>query len=288
MTKPPIIRRAIALDDDDKAIMEPDNTSSALIIGGIGSGKTTTAILPAIQAMIADRNRGIIINDVKNGEIGSQIAEMAEKLGRKFGVIDPCNRLGADFPWKKRVNELSGLVTAYQQGDPGLLFIVDNVAKTLVPDRDDPKNHYWYEEQRIRIRFGLRFLLERSPSLCTLGGLSHFISDIPRFDSFVDIAAEEAEARTLRVLASQIREMRDRNPEHHFQHMGSAISALHLFDEGPLHHAGFDPDLTHEEIMRDNWIICSVLPARFMEQTASTMTEIRDLEPPKSAYHSRL
>lgn len=229
MARTSSIRRVVALDEDGTAIMEPDNTSSAMIIGGIGSWKTTGAVMPAIQAMIADRNRGLVINDPKNGEIASQIGEMARQLGRKFGVVDPFDCLGADFPYKIRVNELSGLITAYEQNDPGLPLIVNNIATTLLPDPNDPKNRYWYEEPWLRMRFSLRFLLEHNTALCTLGGLSNFMSDVVRFNRFVDIASEESETRAVRVMAGQIREMRERNPEHHFMHMGAAITALHLF-----------------------------------------------------------
>ena len=267
MSDVPVIRRPLGLDDDGTALMEPDNTSSALVIGGIGSGKTTTAILPAIQAMSADYTRSIMINDAKNGEIGSQIGAMAERMGRKFAAIDPFDNLGADFPWKKRLNELSGLVTAFQNEDPGLAMLAKGTSETLIPEPDnDQRNFYWREEPRKRIRFALRFLLEKNTDLCTLGGVAHFISDVVRFDRFSDITAEEADTRTLRVLAEQIREMRERNPEHHFQHMGAAISALELFEEGPLHEAGFGADITHEELLRDKWIVCFVTPARFIEQ----------------------
>ncbi|WP_171173687.1 type IV secretory system conjugative DNA transfer family protein [Ruegeria sp. HKCCD8929] len=267
MTRHDEIRRILSVDDDGSATIEPDNTSSGLVLGGIGSWKTTSTALPMIQSMIADRERGQMINDAKNGEIASQIGAMAEQLGRKFGAIDPYNELGDDFPNKITVNELSGLVTAHRRNDPGLSMLVKGVAQTLVPEPDnDQRNFYWREEPRIRIRFAIRFLLERNPALCTLGGLSNFISDTRRFDRFTDIAAEEAEARAVRVLAGQIREMRERNPEHHYQHMGAAISALDLFDEGPLHDAGFDADITHEELLRDKWIVCFVTPARFIEQ----------------------
>lgn len=261
------IRRILGLEEDDSEIMEPDNTSSGLIIGGIGSGKTTCAIIPAIQAMIADRNRSIGVVDAKNGEIANQIGDMAAKLGRKFGAIDPGNELGEDYPHKIRVNELSGLVTAFVRGDPDLPFLINGVADTLIPEpENDQRNFYWRDEPKKRLKFGLRFLLENSTTLCTLGGLANFISDIVRFDRFIDIAAEESETRAVRVLAVQIREMRERNPEHHFQHMGSAISSLSLFSEGPLHSAGFDADVSHEELLGGDWVFCSVTPARFMEQ----------------------
>ncbi|MDJ0825697.1 MAG: hypothetical protein QNJ16_09355 [Rhodobacter sp.] len=240
---------------------------TGLVIGGIGSGKTTCAIVPAVQAMIADRDRGLILNGAKNGEIASQIGDMARKLGRKFGAIDPFDELGKDFPYKIRVNELSGLVTACEQSDPGLPFLIKSVTQTLIPEPDnDQRNFYWREEPRIRLKFGLLTLLKRSSALCTLGGLAGFFSDTHVFNRMTDIAAEEAEERPLRAVASQIREMRERNPEHHFQHMGAAISSLDLFDEGPLHEAGFSADVSHEKLMADNWIVCSVTPARFIEQ----------------------
>lgn len=267
MSDAPVIRRPLGLDNDGTALMEPDNTSSALVIGGIGSGKTTCAIVPAAQAMIADHDRGQCYNDVKNGEISSQIGPLAEQLGRKFATIDPFDVLGTDFPWKKRLNEISGLITAFEDDDPALSFLLKSVTLTLIPEPDnDQRNFYWREAGRERQKFGLLSLLHRNTALCSLGSLAALLGNYELFDRMVDLEAEEAENSILRSLAVRIREMRERNPEHHFQHMVTANSALDLFEDGPLHEAGFGADITHEELLRDKWIVCFVTPARFIEQ----------------------
>ncbi len=50
--------------EDGSPIYEPDTTTSWVTYGGAGSGKSTCVSVPAIQAMIADLRRGIIVNDV--------------------------------------------------------------------------------------------------------------------------------------------------------------------------------------------------------------------------------
>ncbi len=101
-------------------------------------------------------------------------------------------------------------------------------------------------------------LLEHSAALTTPGGLAALIADPETFNSVIDIEADEGEELT-RNRARQLKELRDKDPEHYSQHMLAAQSALRLFMAGsPLAEAGRDADVTHEQLLAEKYVVCVV------------------------------
>lgn len=243
----------------NKPVWSPTGGGSRLVLAATGGGKTTCVAIPTILSLIEDRTRALIINDVKSGEIASQIGDMCIRHGRKFAVIDDSLVLGADYPLRIRVNPIGNIIAAFQSGSPNLVFEIENVAHTLIDEpKDDPKNFYFRYVPRNIIECALLALLRHSKSLATPGGLSAFLADTKSWRGFIDQAAD-GDDPVLRQRAGQIRELRDKDPEHYSQHMLAASSALGSFQIGsPLHEAGRRAEVSHEELIRDHWIVCIV------------------------------
>lgn len=104
--------------------------------------------------------------------------------------------------------------------------------------------------------------------LLTPGTLQALLADPELWRAALTITAEEGDAVS-RAMARQAQAMREDNPEHYSQHMRAALNALKIFAEGPLHSAGREADLTHEELIRDGWIVCFVNPIRHVDRLGS-------------------
>lgn len=274
--------RVLGVTFDGVPIHEPDTTSSSLTFAAIGGGKTTCVAVPAIQAMLADRDRAIFVNDVKNGEIAAQIAPLCAKLGRKFGIVDDFAVLGADNPYRISLNPFSSIVAANEQRSEDLGFLVENMAHTLIAEPGgDEKNFYWREAPREKAGLGARALLSHETAPNTPGALQALLADPMLWRQTREIAAEEADSVT-RAMARQSLEMQETNKEHYAQHMRAALSALKIYADGPLHRAGQTPDLTHEELIRDHWVVCFVNPIRHVDRLgayyAQHMTALMDAQ----------
>ena len=263
------IRRILGQTFDGKPIYEPFNAGSSITFAASGGGKTTCVAIPAIQALLADTNRAQFINDVKDGEIAHQVADMCLKYGRRFGVVDDFNVLGKDYPHKLSINPFSAAVSATLNGSDELMFIIENYTHALIPEpKDDSKNFYWRETPRSYLALMLSILLRRNLNLATPGGLATLMNDPQLYHAAIEAEAED-QSSPLKSLASQMIEMRDHNPEHFSQHMQAAITALKIYSSGPLSKAGVTATLTHEELLRDKWIVCFVNPARYAERLGS-------------------
>ena len=261
--------RPLGLTFDGQPIFEPNDTSSSLVFAATGGGKTTRVAVTAIQAALANPDRAVIINDVKRGEIAMQIAEMCRRYGRKFGVIDDFNVLGADYPYRLSINPISPIVEARKRNDPDLPFLVENFVHTLIPEpKGDEggqgRNFFWTESARGYAATALRKLLDY-PQLATPGGLSDLLNDPAMFSAGMKMLAEDGED-PLKGRAQQILNSQQHNPDLFAQHIISAQSSLKIFAEGPLHGAGAGADINHEEILRDNWIICIVSPTQYLDR----------------------
>ncbi len=260
-------RRILGFFEDGTAILEPNSTASSITYAAAGGGKTTAIAVPTVLALLSDTRRGIIINDVKS-EIAMQIGELCIKHGRKFGVIDDFHVLGKDYPYRISVNPVSPIVNAARRCDTALPLYIESFVHTLSPEPKgseggSDKNFFWREAGRKYKATALRKLLD-FPDLATPGGLSDLVGNPELFVSSMKLLAEDGEM-PLSGRAAQILETRQHNAELYAQHITQAQSSLKIFSEGPLHASGQDADFTHEELLRDNWIICIVSPAQHLE-----------------------
>ena len=255
------IRRVLGLSLKlGRPIFEPDSTTSWIVYAAAGGGKTTCVAVPAVQALLADKLRAIVINDVKSGEIAFQIAEMCRRHGRNFAAIDDSFVMGADYAYRISVNPLDNLVAAFEAKSPTLLIEIENACHTFIkePDGGDEKNLYFRQVPREIIELAILILLTHNARLCTPGGIAAFLGDPDVWNPAVDIEAEEGEALT-RSRAKQVKELRENDPEHYSQHYLAALSALRIFQVGgAMHEAGRDPDITHAQLLAENYIVCLV------------------------------
>ncbi len=261
-------RRILGWTFDGKPIVEPPNAGSSLTFAAAGGGKTTCVSVPAIMSMLADRSRAQFINDAKDGEIAAQIGPMCVKNGRKFGSVDEFSVLGINHPHRISLNPFGAAVTAYRN-DPGQLpFIIENIAHALIDEpKDDSKNFYWRESPREIIDLGIRILLDRHPRYCFPGALQALIADPATWAKALNEATDSLDA-SLSASARQLLDMKEDNAEHYTQHMRAALTALKIFSYGPLRNAGRAPNITHEELIRNGWIVCFVNPARYADRLA--------------------
>jgi type IV secretion system protein VirD4 len=249
--------------EEGSPIFEPNSSASSLIVGATGGGKTTCVSIPAIMSMLSEIARALLINDVKDGEMAWQIARMCRKYGRKFAVIDDSHVLGADYPYRISINPFGGIVSAYKTQNPDLQFIIENAVHTLIEEPvGDAKNKFFRDGPRGFLTFGIRALLERKAELATPGALASLIADRDTWNAIVDQEAEDG-TPLMRMLAGQIKELKEFDPEHYSMHMLSALTALSSFQLGsPLHEAGRAEEITHEELIRDGWVVCIVQSQR--------------------------
>jgi len=264
-----IIRRIIGIGFDDKPIYAPKHAHS-LLLAAAGGGKTTCGALPWLQSMVADPARAIVIADSKEGEIAAQCAAMCAKHGRKvaiideFGVLDPV--FGPDNPYKVSVNRFGAVIASYVKEKGELIFSTENATQALIeePPRDQ-RNAYWRDEPRTLIEFAKCALLKRNTRLATPGGVWSILSDPDLLLQIANIEADEGE-EYLRALALHVQGMA-KNEEHFPQHRAAALKALRIYAAGSaLHRAGTESTHTHEQLIRDKYVVFLVGPVRHMER----------------------
>lgn len=250
--------------EDGSPVFEPNSTASWVIYGGAGSGKSTCVSVPAIQSMLGDFERALIINDVKSGEIAHQIASMCIRAGRKFAVIDDSYVLGKGYTYRIIVNPFGNLVLAYERSSPDLLSEIETACLTILaePDGGLDRNFFFRQVPREFMFFGILALLKRSKRNATPGGLAALMGDPEVLATVIDIEAEadenEADA-IIRNRARQLRELRENDETEYSKHYLGAMSALRSFAVGsPIHEAGRDATLSHEDLLKENYIVCLV------------------------------
>ena len=72
--------------DSGRTLSFADGARSIAIIGGTGSGKTTSIILPMINSLLR-RGFGGVILDIK-GNLGAQTRALAQECGRQDDIIE--------------------------------------------------------------------------------------------------------------------------------------------------------------------------------------------------------
>ena len=259
------VRRVIGIGFDGKPIFAPRHAHS-LLLAAAGGGKTTCGAVPWLQSLIADHGRAIVIADSKQGEIAAQCIPMCIRHGRKVAVIDEFGVLGLDNPHRISINRLGAVVSAHQQNRGELIFSTENACQALIeePPRDQ-RNAYWRDEPRTLIEFVICLLLGRNPLLATTGGVWSILSDPPMLLDMAAVEAEEGD-EYLRALALHVLGMAQ-NEEHFPQHRASALKALRIYGaSSALHHAGVDATHTHEQLIRERYVIFLAGPVRHMER----------------------
>lgn len=259
-------RRLLGFTLDNAPILEPSPGMSSIIYAAAGGGKTTCVSSTTIQSLLASTALSLVINDVKQGEIAHQIAEMCARYGRKFGVIDPFHVMGADYPFRIELNAFGSAVDLGEDETDDFPFAVEKILFSLIDEpADDAKHKYWRDGPREICEFGVKTLHRHSPRLCTPGGLYAFLSNPRTLASAMELEADDPES-PVRDIALQLLDMREHNAEHYVQHVRAALTALKLFSFGKLRDDGMRADITHRELVEDGWIVCLVNPIRYADR----------------------
>jgi len=259
------VRRVIGMGFDGKPIYAPKHAHS-LLLSAAGGGKTTCGAVPWLQSMIADYSRAIIIADSKEGEIAAQCADMCAKYGRKVAIIDDFNVLGEDNSHMISINRFGGVIRSFAKDNGELIFSTENACHALIeePPRDQ-RNAYWRDEPRTIIEFVLNTLLARNPRLATPGGVWSLISKPDILIAAATIETDEGD-EALAALALHVLGMQ-KNEEHFPQHRATALKSLRIYGAGSaLNLAGVDATHTHEQLIREHYVVFIVGPVRHIER----------------------
>lgn len=260
----PAGRRILGLSFDGKPIFEP-KPSHSLLLAAAGGGKTTCGAIPWLQSMLADKSRALVIMDSKDGEIAAQCADMCAKYGRQVAILDDFGVLGFDNPYRVSLNPFGGVIAAKTRQTGELVFAADSANHALIEEPpNDARNAYWRDEPRAINEFAQTTLLNRHARLATPGGVWSLISNPDVLTKAAKIDLTESD-EALAALARHVVEMQ--KSEHYPQHRGAAVKSLRIFGAGsPLHVAGVDADVTHEQLLKDKYVVFLVGPQRHMER----------------------
>ena len=263
MTKP--VKRLLGLSAKDGAPIYAPRHSHSLLLSAAGGGKTTSGAMPWLLSLLPDMNRAIVINDCKDGEIAAQAADLCDRYGRNVAIIDDFGVLGMDNPYRISLSPFGSLRDAFEKINGDFLFAVEKANLALIPNpQNDEKNQYFRDVPQGMIEHATNELLNADPRLAVPGGVWSMLADPEVLISSARIAVEEGDA-TRKALGAQILDMRENNPEHWGQHLAAALKALRIYGAGsPLHRAGRDAKLTHEDLLVGRYIVFVVGPQRHM------------------------
>jgi type IV secretion system protein VirD4 len=239
--------------------------SHSLLLSAAGGGKTSYGALPWLESLLPDVNRAIVINDCKDGEIAAQAADMCARYGRNVAIIDEFGVLGEDNPYRITLSPFGSVRAAHEREDGELAFAIDTANHSLIPEPpNDGKNQYFRDEPRTLDEFCIRELLNVDPQMALPGGVWSMLADPNILLSAAHQAVEDGdEARC--ALGAHILDMAENNKEHWGQHRAAALKALRIYGAGtPLHRAGRDAVLTHEDLIRERYVTFIVGPQRHM------------------------
>lgn len=232
----------------------------SMILGGTGVGKSTSVGVPAILSLITTQpEKAILVLDSKQGEFAIQMARMIAALGRKVAVIDDFGVWPVLAPYRISLNPFGSVIAAYKRDARDVLFALESITQSLIEEpNNDAKNKYFRAWPRNIIEFAILVLLKRNPDLATPGGVSALISDPDMLRGFAETEAEEGDE----ILQLKARALRDMiGHEHWPQHLEEAQRALKLYSPGTrLAEVGRNPDITHEDLVREGYVVFLVGP----------------------------
>ena len=267
MSKP--IKRLLGMTVTGKALFAPKHSHS-LLLSAAGGGKTSCGAVPWLLSLLPDKNRGIVINDCKDGEMAGQLAETCHRNGRNVAIIDDFGVLGLDNPYRVSLTPLGSMRATHKKQNGELVFAIDNANNALIPDPpNDGKNQYFRDGPKTLLEFCENELLQADPNLAVPGGVWSMLADQDVLLSAARIAVEEGDDAR-KALGSYVIDLHANNKEHWSQHLAAALKSLRIYSAGsPLHRAGRDAKLTHEDLLKQRYVIFIVGPQRYMARLGS-------------------
>lgn len=267
MSKP--IKRLLGMTVDGKALFAPKHSHS-LLLSAAGGGKTSCGAVPWLLSLLPDKNRAIVVNDCKDGEMAGELAETCHRYGRKVAIIDDFGVLGLDNPYRVSLTPLGSMRATHQRQNGELVFAIDNANNALIPDPpNDGKNQYFRDGPKTLLEFCENELLQADRNLAVPGGVWSMLADQDVLLSAARIAVEEGDDAR-KALGSYVIDLHANNKEHWSQHLAAALKSLRIYSAGsPLHRAGRDAKLTHEDLLKQRYVIFIVGPQRYMARLGS-------------------
>jgi type IV secretion system protein VirD4 len=184
---------------------------------------------------------------------------MCVKHGRRVAIVDEFGVLravwGGRNPHRVSINRFGAIISSYVRNTGETIFSAENATHALIeePPRDQ-RNAYWRDDPRTLTEFGIYALLKRNPRLATPGGVWSILSDPALLLDIARIEVEEGD-EYLRALALHVLGMA-KNEEHFPQHLAAALKALRIYAaSSALHMAGTDATHSHEQLIRDKYIV---------------------------------
>lgn len=257
----------LGLLDDGRLVKNPYPNLSRLVIGASGAAKTTSVVMPTALASFGDPDLCVFLNDPKEGECYAQLEAVAQRTGRNFACVDDFGLFGFDNPYRITLNPFGSILTALEHSPLTLNFSIETATHAFVPEVDDGKRNFVFRENsRQKIHTGTRFLAEFKPDRLTPGALCDLMSDPHTWKLARETAAEEG-SPALQARARASLELEERNPEAYHRDYSSALSAINTYEAASiLNTAGLGASITHEELCRDGWIVCFVLPQIYAQR----------------------
>ena len=250
------------LPETGEVIFAPPGHSS--VYGANGSGKSTRVSMPAIMSILSGApKKSLMTLDVKDGELAAQMVKLIADLGLKVGVIDDLRVRPELDGYRIQLNPFGAIVSAFVRDPRDLVFAFEMLLEALIPEpSNDERNRYFRDWPRKIIEFAIRVLLKRNPKRVTPGSTAAIIASNEMLLTYAQIEFEEDDG-PLKDLAEDLIGMSTN--DHWPQHVERAKKALSLFGrQTRLEEVGVDATLTHEELIRDGWVVFLVGPQRFM------------------------
>ena len=259
------VKRLLGVGFDGKPIYAPRHAHS-LLLSAAGGGKTTCGAMPWLMSLLGDTTRAIVVTDSKEGEIAGQAAAMCAAMGRKVAIIDEFGVLDTRNPHRLALNPYGGVIDSFTKENGELIFATENACHAIIEEpSNDARNQYWRDEPRTLIEFGLNTLLVRNPRLATPGGVWGIVSNPDLLMQAANIEAEEGD-ESLKALARHVIGMQ-KNEQHFPQHRAAASKAMRIYAaNSALHHTGVDATLSHDDLIRERYVIFLVGPVRYMDR----------------------
>ena len=154
-----VLKSGITYMYDDEAVYINNSETHNLVIGGSGSGKTQTTIMPQIYLSIR-ASESFIVND-HAGELYNTFSGMASENGYKVQVIN-----FRDMSVGNNYNPLYIPYKLYKEGNTDeAIELIENVGYNLISDFNQTDVDPFWENQSINLFTGLALYLFRKANI---------------------------------------------------------------------------------------------------------------------------